>query len=135
MICSAFHFAVHIETFQFQNGRYFHRLSRQRGGRVVIVGRVYLLIHVWATKRPSENPSLHSAISSLGREDHRKQKPEISAAMCKWLDLDMAISKLSEPEQETVARVCTGKQLYLPRVVAVQLKGIFQERGLLGRIQ
>jgi hypothetical protein len=55
--------------------------------------------------------------------------------MARWLDIDMAISKLSEPEQEIVARVCTGKQLYLPSVLAVKLKGIFQEQGLLGRIQ
>jgi hypothetical protein len=55
--------------------------------------------------------------------------------MMKWLDLDLAIAKLTPPEQEIVSRVCKGKQMYLPRTLGVKLKGIFQERGLLGRIQ
>ena len=104
-------------------------------GGDVALGRVYLLIHWWANRRPSDNPSIHSAIRNLGRADKQKRKPDISSHMVKWLDIDMAISKLSSPEQEIVAQVCVGKQMYLPPTLGVKLKGLFQERGLLESIR
>lgn len=96
------------------------------------MGRVYLLIDFWAKARPSDDPRIPSIFDNWGREDRvRGRVPEISNAMVKWLDIDLCIQKLAPWEQETVARVAVGKQMFLPRTTAVRLKAIFQERCLL----